>query len=292
MPLYATHYFGGEEGLDAWEDVIASSRPIREEWDTAQSVSSLIADAELLPNFRNTDVELVEVEEGEEELLLMDDGHTTADTLPRHMKAQAADSLLTEDAPTDGAFSPESLQRYGFEALVSEIRRTVRQEVESELAGSGRAVSGTAPSAPEPTEAPAAPSSAPEAWPVPTPAQDVLPTPAAPAEEDWFAAAVPAGPDWSASGASSAGEDWFAPAAQSAQSSLDAMFDTLFRSEPLSTAETWAASRPQPEPVPEPVPEPEELPPVGESAAPEAESFEEEPLPLVFEVTLEQLMAM
>lgn len=295
MPLYATHYFGGEEGLDAWEDVIASSRPIREEWDAAQSVSSLIADAELLPNFRNADVELVEVEEGEEELLLMDDGHTAADTLPRHMKAQAAESLLTEDVPTDGAFSPESLQRYGFEALVSEIRRTVRQEVESELAGSGRAVSDTAPSAPEPTEAPAAPSSAPETWPVPTPVQDIRPapaTPAAPAGEDWFTAAAPAGPDWSASGASSAGEDWFAPAAQSAQSSLDAMFDTLFRSEPLSTAETWAASRPQPEPVPEPEPEPEELLPIGGAAAPEAEAFEEEPLPLVFEVTLEQLMAM
>ena len=100
----------------------------------------------------------------------MDDSPAVADSLPKHMKLQAANDLLVEETPEDGAFSPESLQRYGFEALVSEIRRTVRQEVENELDGQGR----PAFAAPEPG-APPAPAPVSEPTPVPAPRWSPLP---------------------------------------------------------------------------------------------------------------------
>lgn len=285
MPLYTTHYFAGEEGAEAWEDVVADSRPIREDWENSQSVSSLITAAEHLPNFRDVGVELVELEEGGEEILLMDDSPAVAESLPKHMKAQAANDLLVEETSEDEAFSPESLQRYGFEALVSEIRRTVRQEVESELGGQNR-------------QAPVSPP-APESVPQPevTPQPEVVPTTAFPASEDWFAPApipAPAQDDWFAPGKEVAGDDWFAPVKEPSESSLDSMFDKLFKDLPTPQAELQT----QPEPAPQPEPD---LPPAWEPALPEEpeeavsvseEKAEEEPLPLVFEVTLEQLMAM
>lgn len=308
-PLYATHYFGGDEGEAAWEDVVAESRPLRDEWENAQAISSPATPTDHLPNFRDMGVELVELEEGEEEeVLLMDDGPAVADSLPKHMKAQAANSMLVEEAPENEAFSPESLQRYGFEALVSEIRRTVRQEVESELGGQAR---GEAPATrPEETPTPA-PVPASEDW--LTSAAQAIPTtpaaPAAPTQDDWFAPVTPAAPaqdDWfvpAVPAAPAASDDWFAPAAKAEAGGMDSFFEKLFEerasaeAETLETPETQPSAMPGPQPEPEVVSTSEEAPtteeiPTSQPLPPEEAAPEEEPLPLVFEVTLEQLMAM
>lgn len=306
MPLYSSHYFGGEEGPQAWEDVVADSRPRREEWENAQSVTSLITAAEHLPDFRDVGVELVELEEGaEEEILLMDDSPAVAESLPKHMKAQAADSLLIEEEAQENAFSPESLQRYGFEALVSEIRRTVRQEVENELGVQGREspTSGAEFRQPPQQEASTPVPPAQEVWSAPatpaTPAAPVVPTAPAPPQEEWSAPA--AQEDWFSAAPASSSDDWFsAPAAESPQSSLDAMFDKLFEDLPSVEPKPFTQAEPEPLPVPEAETreEPEPQSPAADSFFPKepetgaaAEENAEVP-PLVFEVTLEQLMAL
>ncbi len=301
-PLYATHYFGGDEGKDAWEDVVSESRPFREEWENAQAISSLVTSAtDHLPNFRDMGVELVELEQGEEEVLLMDDGPAVADSLPKHMKAQAAAELLVEEESEDNVFSPESLQRYGFEALVNEIRRTVRQEVESELGGQSR----QAPVFPE--SVPSQPTAQPETF-TPPPQAPASPPPAPSVEETWAAPVSPTAPaqsDWFAP-AAPAQDDWFAPAAKAQESSLDDMFDKLFADQPPLEQKPEERPEPQSAAEPEPWTGPTAVSASKEKPAPEEEvpasqffpadqpeeAVEEEPLLLVFEVTLEQLMAM
>ena len=293
-PIYATHYFGGEEGEQAWEEVIAPSRALRAEYDAAQPApEENTAPEEALPDFRDVGVDLVELEE--EEVLLMDDTPTAADSLPRHMKAQAEEDFLMEDAPSPapsggGLFSPQALQQYGFEALVGEIRRAVRQEVESEL---GMARRDTETAAPSPVSAP--PASGTEDW--------VSPVPADSQEEDWFAAPPPQESpfpeeDWFAPVPASSGpggEDWFAPAqepppeedwaaphADGSGGDLDTLFDRLFAANQADGGEEDAqpdlASAPSEEQTPA-----EDLP---------DEETPLQELPLVYEVTLEQLMAM
>ena len=293
-PIYATHYFGGEEGEQAWEEVIAPSRALRAEYDAAQPApEENTAPEEALPDFRDVGVDLVELEE--EEVLLMDDTPTAADSLPRHMKAQAEEDFLMEDAPSPapsggGLFSPQALQQYGFEALVGEIRRAVRQEVESEL---GMARRDTETAAPSPVSAP--PASGTEDW--------VSPVPADSQEEDWFAAPPPQESpfpeeDWFAPVPASSGpggEDWFAPAqepppeedwaaphADGSGGDLDTLFDRLFAANQADGGEEDAqpdlASAPSEEQTPA-------------KDLPDEETPLQE-LPLVYEVTLEQLMAM
>ena len=319
-PIYATHYFGGEEGEAAWEDVVAQSRLAREEWMAEQASASPAAalrQEQSLPDFRDVGVDLVELEE-EEEVLLMDDGPAVAESLPKHMKAQAAAQVILEDAAEEkgGAFSPEALQRYGFEALVNEIRRTVRQEVENELGSANRAeVSApaaeawTAPSAPAPAAeewtAPSAPAPAAEEWTVPStqapmagewaaPAADApaagewtAPAASVPGTEDWFAPVKSplAADDWFAPPASApAGDDWLAAGTAGEPDPLDAMFEDLLASRQAQAAEDAAA-----EEEARAAAEPEEEGYLAEQPEDEAD---EEPLPLVYEVTLEQLMAM
>ncbi len=133
-PIYATHYFGSEDGEAAWKSLVEDSREARAEWEAGQSraVPDTIPE-EALPSFRDVGVDLVELEE--EEVLLMDDSTpAVAESLPKHMRAQAAENAPPEeDREESGPFTPEALQRYGFEALLTEIRRAGRQEVESEL---------------------------------------------------------------------------------------------------------------------------------------------------------------
>ena len=303
-PIYATHYFGGEEGEAAWEEIIAPSRAKRAEFDAAQpALETDDVQEEALPNFRDMGVDLVEVEE--EEVLLMDDTPTAAASLPRHMKAQAEEPLSQGVVSGDsggGPFSPQALQQYGFEALVGEIRRVVRQEVESELGTVHRQKTEPVSSSP----AAVSPVLADEDWSAPSPvslAEDwFAPASAAPQEEKWSAAPAPEkGPlpeeDWFAPVPASVGageEDWFAsageapveedwsnPPADGSGSELDTLFDRLFaanQADSVGEEEQF---------VQDPVP--------GEEETPTEEIREETPsqeLPLVYEVTLEQLMAM
>ena len=167
----------------------------------------------------------------------------------------------------------------------------MRQEVESELGLSRR----QEPADAVPAEPAAAPATPPEE-------ERAAPTaqPVSPPEEDWFAPAgaeQPAEEDWfrapAAEGAAAPEDDWFAPAGdQTAPRSggagldLDALFDDLFAAAERPAAETpptdWDISAGT---VPEEVPEPE--PEVDEEADAELEA-----LPLVYEVTLDQLMEM
>ena len=313
-PIYATHYFGGEEGEQAWEEVVAPSRALRAEHDAAQPAREEDTQEEALPNFRDVGVDLVEVEE--EEVLLMDDTPSAASSLPKHMKAQAEEPLLREEAPGpapagSGPFSPQALQQYGFEALISEIRRAVRQEVESELGTARR-----------PDAAPAAPSSAAPSDPLGEDWFAPASSPASSQEEDGFAAPPPeraSSPreDWFAPSQAAAAfgeEDWFAPPPERSPSSgeertfpaqsqfpeedwsappsdgsgaeLDELFDRLF----AASQDHSAWEEPQEEP-PAPASLPPDLEEPAEDLAEEAEEAAPD-LPLVYEVTLEQLMAM
>ena len=116
--------------MQVWEDEVGPSRPARWAWEEEQaSRLSLTPEEEDLPNFRASGISLVEVEDGEE-ILLMGDDTPVAQELPKHMIFQAEEEENGDGE--DGPFSPAALQRYGFEALVQEIRRTVRQELENE----------------------------------------------------------------------------------------------------------------------------------------------------------------
>ena len=291
-PIYATHYFGGEEGEQAWEEVIAPSRALRAEHDAALPAPETDVDVEeALPDFRDVGVDLVELEE--EEVLLMDDTPPAAASLPRHMKAQAEEDFLMEEdsgsAPAgDGIFSPQALQQYGFEALVGEIRRAVRQEVESEL-GTAHHRDPEPASAASPAPASAPPAFETEDWFAPAAVDSQ--------EEDWFAAPPPQESpfpeeDWFAPAPASSGpggeaqeelleEDWSAPPAGGSGGDLDTLFERLF-----AASQSGGEEEEQPDQSPAPT---EEQTPVGE--LPEEEIPLPE-LPLVYEVTLKQLMAM
>ena len=244
-PFYATHFFGGEEGMQVWEDEVGPSRPARWAWEEEQaSRLSLTPEEEDLPNFRASGISLVEVEDGEE-ILLMGEDTPVAQELPKHMIFQAEEEENGDGE--DGPFSPAALQRYGFEALVQEIRRTVRQELENERGTAYR-------------EEPVA--RAEENWSDPAGVEDQDDIFA-----DLFAPPPPVEPLWE-------------PRPEETPVSVDDLFAGLFQgqedqeeTEPSEEESLWF---PDVSPEPEPEPEPEEP----------------EELPLVYEVTLEQLMAM
>ena len=347
VPMYATHYFGGEEGAAVWEEALGESREARAEWEGAQ-IAAVLPDNNYieddLPDFRDAGIDLVELEE--EELLLVDETPAVAESLPKHMKAQSASGILVEedtsaysDSTADGAFSPEALQRYGFEALVSEIRRTVRQEVENELglrttsAASGQepASAAVAAFAAQPAESTI---SAQDDWfsqSATSAGATGSAAESAPTSEDWFTSASTLNKqtvedDWSASAAknttendwfasatkSNAEDDWFAPAVKSdtekagdtsaakpdteedwfatsgRNDGLDSLFDGLFaartateKEEPQPTVEEFSFADLQTASAAEKR---------SEEASSEPEVVEEKPL--VYEVTLEELMAM
>jgi len=307
-PMYATHYFGGEDGQVVWEEAIDECRDARAEWEATQatvssSIDGILMEEDDLPNFRDVGVDIVELEE--EEVLLMDDTPAVAESLPKHIKAQSGPSILVEedttayssDTTAGGAFSPEALQRYGFEALVSEIRRVVRQEVENELGLQPKAApisSETVPVAAAPFAAGSdeSPTATLDDWFRGSAEPTASPIPDSPsvAASNWYAPAAkaPAEDDWYSDSADGSDTDWFS--APSKSDNLDSLFDDLF------------ASRIS---VKEPEPEPEsamaafsfadiqltsETDTHPEEPLPEPEAPEE--LPLVYEVTLEELMAM
>ncbi len=273
---YQTHYFANEDGQQVWDETIEDCRQARQAWEDGQTATGADEDiqVELLPDFRDGTVDLVELEE---EILLMEDTPAVAESLPRHMKAQSE----AQPGDSDGAFSPEALQRYGFEALVSEIRRTVKAELEAEL-GSGRAVPTQAaePSVPLEEETQQAPGSM-EDWfrefvPTPVDTPVAAPAAAASAADDWFTA-TPADDDWFTQAEAINSEDWF-PAGSDAAQPMD----------------DWSVAAASAEAVEEldveellVVNVPAEVAVLAGAAAVAAEER-----PLVYEVTLEQLMAM
>lgn len=278
-PVYATHFFGGEEGAQVWEEEIGPSRPLRQAWEEEQEAQPASdSEAEDLPDFRQG-VSMIEVEDGEEEILLMGDDTPVAKELPKHM-------LLQVEEEEEGPFSPAALQRYGFEALVGEIRRTVRQELENERGSASReganlpsqeefAFAAPAGKTFEPLlDVPASPPEADE--------EENLfaglfaPSPPEADEEenpfaDLFAPPTPAEPLWEP------------PRPREEEPvDLDGLFAQLFQAQeegaPPEENKPWFADVPE---------EPEE----AEPSAPE-EPAQPEELPLVYEVTLEQLLAM
>ncbi len=267
-PVYATHFFGGEEGAQVWEDEIGPSRSLRQAWEDEQSAPSAAAqEEENLPDFRQKEVSMIEVEDGEEEILLMGDGASPGQELPRHM-------LLQAEEEEEGPFSPAALQRYGFEALVGEIRRTVRQELANERVSS------------LPEDIPA---NAEERW--PSPAEfDFSAPPEQSAETFPDMAAFPPEPDDNEENPfanlfappTPAQPLWEPPPAREEPADLNSLFAELFQ------AQEEAAQQPENRPWFSDVPE---EPEVEEAPVPEEETEFEE-LPLVYEVTLEQLLAM
>ncbi len=267
-PSYQTHYFADEDGRAVWEEAIGDCREARQAWEAIQSVLiSQEKEEEFLPNFRNVGVDLVELEE--EEILLMDDAPTVAESLPRHMQMQGT-VPVTESTVTSGAFSPEALQRYGFEALVSEIRKTVRAEIENELGAQRRAErSAVEESTQEPfadlDEArPRVDADFMETWRREFVPEEV-PAPVANArvEDDWFAQSEALN-----------GEDWFtrSDAGKQAEASW-----ILPAEAPMEDVEEISAAQ---------------LADEAEAAVAAVVTVDPTAQALVYEVTLEQLMAM
>ncbi|MBQ3497395.1 MAG: ATP-binding protein [Oscillospiraceae bacterium] len=137
-PYYESHYFSGEDGAQVWESTVAESRERREAWEIEQSqaVAAWAASDEEDGFVGGSQVEIIEIEEEEAlpaasaaETVVISEEETPAARTVQDTAASAEKSDL---------FSPEALQRYGFEALVGEIRRAVRQEVASEMSAMGQ----------------------------------------------------------------------------------------------------------------------------------------------------------
>lgn len=147
---YAPQYFG-HENEDLWDAFIGQSRQRREAEKQAE---------ELVQNYQENEwkeasrilhhggVEFIEIEEEEpetEELILLDTEDTETEELlpedvedvPERRPNATAKALELLNQPTQiplgAAFSPQHLQQLGFEALVAEIRRTVKEEIQAEL---------------------------------------------------------------------------------------------------------------------------------------------------------------
>ncbi|MBR5229595.1 MAG: ATP-binding protein [Firmicutes bacterium] len=140
------------ENQEEWEELIAESKKIREgraaaavnipdgdesEWDSMTGL------------YRGHTFEFIELEEeeaadgdGGDELVLFEEIEDLEElaeevrAVRENATSRAMDML--HETNTFGAFSPAHLQQLGFEALVSEIRRTVKAELQAELGtGSG-----------------------------------------------------------------------------------------------------------------------------------------------------------
>ena len=147
---YVGSYFGGENA-DLWDEFIEESKGIRAlEQNLEETARKQLNEAESdynLPDFHKTGVEFIEIEEiPEEEILLLDveeniqkleeqeaEEERIAQARKENATAKALEILSEPAAPQDGVFSPNHLQQLGFEALVAEIRRTVKEELQTEL---------------------------------------------------------------------------------------------------------------------------------------------------------------
>lgn len=310
--LYNTHYFGGTDGAFVWEETLGESRAAREEWDAEHPDLTDVSAEEDFDAFSGS-VSIVEIEDGEEDAAENTPSSSAQSAVVFEETDEAGTPAARQTSAGSGAFSPENLQRYGFEALVSEIRRTVRSELEKEL---GHPAEAARPAVTAPVSAPvAAPALAEDDW---FSSSASKPTGAALSEDDWFSAPAqtpepePVGAQSAASldswfdetpvktGASLNADDWMVTSEPAATD--DFFTEPLSRSEPESEVKPendfWSSFASFSEPKQEPAPEKAEAEAEPVAAAsetgetPAEPAAPAEPEELVYEITLEQLMAM
>ena len=156
---YVGNYFGGANA-DLWDEFIEESKHIREieknVEDMALKQLETAEDDYNLPDFHKSGVQFIEIEENPmEEVILLDieekiqileeeeleeelaakarEEEKIAQARKENATAKALDILNEPAASYSGVFSPNHLQQLGFEALVAEIRRTVKEELQAEL---------------------------------------------------------------------------------------------------------------------------------------------------------------
>lgn len=152
---YVGNYFGGAN-TDLWDEFIEESKHIREleanVEDMALKQLNSAEDDYNLPDFHKSSVEFIEIEENPmEEVILLDieekiqileeeeraakarEEERIAQVRKENATTKALDILNEPASPLGGVFSPNHLQQLGFEALVAEIRRTVKEELQAEL---------------------------------------------------------------------------------------------------------------------------------------------------------------
>ena len=156
---YVGNYFGGANA-DLWDEFIEESKHIREieknVEDMALKQLETAEDDYNLPDFHKSGVQFIEIEENPmEEVILLDieekiqileeeeleeelaakarEEEKIAQARKENATAKALDILNEPAASYGGVFSPNHLQQLGFEALVAEIRRTVKEELQAEL---------------------------------------------------------------------------------------------------------------------------------------------------------------
>ena len=156
-PGYEGRFYAGRQA--DWEAFIAESRMVRASEVLADLEEGLWEEGEEnLPDFRNSGVQLIEVEteeveeekETEKNEILIEE---VVEDLPQKEEPQRRENathraleLIHEEAAQSarnvqlnasgdmagGIFSPSHLQQLGFEALIGEIRRAVKEEVKAE----------------------------------------------------------------------------------------------------------------------------------------------------------------
>ncbi|MBQ2829923.1 MAG: ATP-binding protein [Oscillospiraceae bacterium] len=133
-PYYESHYFSGDEGAQVWESTVAENRTRREAWDAehADALPVWNSDEDAFVS-RAAQVNVIEIEEEPQEETIV----FTAEEEAVEAFSSAPTQSGVPASAGESIFSPEALQRYGFEALVGEIRRTVREEVAAELSALG-----------------------------------------------------------------------------------------------------------------------------------------------------------
>ena len=156
---YVGNYFGGANA-DLWNEFIEESKHIREieknVEDMALKQLETAEDDYNLPDFHKSGVQFIEIEENPmEEVILLEiedkiqtleeeeleeelaakarEEEKIAQARKENATAKALDILNEPAASYGGVFSPNHLQQLGFEALVAEIRRTVKEELQAEL---------------------------------------------------------------------------------------------------------------------------------------------------------------
>lgn len=133
---YQSRYFGGEEGARNWEDVIGPSRALRQEWEESQlAAQEQPGTPEEEPRPRFGGVKLVEIKQDEPETV----------SIPEEKPAAVAPVQPVQETV------PDLLKQFSYDALVSEIRRAVRQELEAELAQRGNLAPAPQPARTAPT---------------------------------------------------------------------------------------------------------------------------------------------
>ena len=155
-PGYEGRFYAGRD--EEWNDFVEESRMAR-----AAEKLALLDDEELdeefdsLPDFRSNGIQLIEIDEDsfEEEVEIAEIIEEEEKPKKRENATDRALELIHEEAAqssqninyqmgsmdmslNSGPFSPAHLQQLGFEALMGEIRRAVKEEMKAEMGGKAR----------------------------------------------------------------------------------------------------------------------------------------------------------